>query len=167
MTINYSSGKKSKELPDDLVKLGKALARGSDHKSIVTAMLSSTKLKECVEEHMCKLISNEAKKLCSTKSPSYLRTPTKEAMLSFSWNMAAEEIDKIAPLLHKILKATADPKFTRGQSDASRNPGICVAAGVLLKLRDPGVSLIPYVISLMLKAGGLSKKVNKPNSPKY
>ncbi|KAL9955364.1 hypothetical protein ACROYT_G036674 [Oculina patagonica] len=158
VTINYSNGKKSKELPEDLTKLGKALARGSDSKSIVTAMLSSSELRQSVEEHICNVISNEAKTLCSTKSPSCLRTPTKESMLTFSWSAAGNEIQEKAPLLHRVLQAAAIPKFMQGQSDAARYPGICLAAGILLKLRDPAMSLIPYVMSLMLKAAGITKK---------
>ena len=72
---------------------------------------------------------------------------------------------KKAPFLHKVLNAAASPKFVRDQTDVNRYPGICLAAGIqLLKLRDLAMSLIPYIISLMLKAGGLAKKVNDPKS---
>ena len=127
-------------------------------------MLSSPKLREGIEEQMCNVISSEAKTLCSAKSPSCLRTPTEELMLNFSWGMAGKEIEEKAPFLHKVLNAAASPKFVRDQTDVNRYPGICLAAGILLKLRDPAMSLIPYVISLMLKAGGLAKKVNDPKS---
>ena len=78
--------------------------------------------------------------------------------------MTGKEIEEKAPFLHKVLNAAASPKFVRDQTDVNRYPGICLAAGILLKLRDPAMSLIPYVISLMLKAGGLAKKVNDPKS---
>lgn len=117
-------------------------------------------MRQSVEEHICNVISNEAKTLCSTKSPSCLRTHTKESMLTFSWSAAGNEIQEKAPLLHRVLQAAASPKFMRGRSDSARYPGICLAAGILLKLRDPAMSLIPYVMSLMLKAAGITKKVS-------
>ena len=109
---------------------------------------------------MCSTIRSEVKTLSSFKSPSCLRTPTKETMLAFSWSKGAEEIRGKAPLLQKVLKAVSNPKLT---NDTKRFPGLCLAAGILLKLRDPAISLVPYVTSLMLKAGGLSKKVSGLN----
>jgi len=111
--------------------LGKVLARGSDIKSIVAAMLSSPKLREGMEEQMCNVISSEAKTLCLAKSPSCLRTPTKELMLNFSWGMAGKRLKKKAPFLHKVLNTAASPKFVRDQTDVNRYPGICLAAGIL------------------------------------
>ena len=124
-------------------------------------MSSSPKLRDSFEDHMCNTIRSEVKTLCSSKSPSCLRTPTKEEkMLTFSWSKAAEEIRGKAPLLQKVLETVSNPKLT---DDTTRFPGLCLAAGILLKLRDPAMSSVPYVMSLMLKAGGLSKKVSGLN----
>lgn len=161
MTVNYSSGRKTKKLSEDLFKLGKALARGSNAKTIANAILSSSELKQSIEDSICKTICDEAKTLCSLKSKSYLRTPTKESMVNFSWNIAREEIQNKAPLLYKVLQAFANPASTKCQSKASSSnkyPGICLAAGILLKLRDPAMSLIPYIMSLMMKVSGLKKR---------
>lgn len=81
-------------------------------------------------------------------------------MLAISWSKAGEEIKDKAPLLHKVLEAVSKPNLTK---DTTRYPGLCLAAGILLKLWDPAMSLIPYVMSLMLKAEGLSKKVSGLN----
>ena len=81
-------------------------------------------------------------------------------MLAFSWSKAAEEIRGKVPLLQKVLETVSNPKVT---NDTTRFPGLCLAVGIMLKLRDPAMSLVPYVISLMLKAGGLSKKVSRLN----
>ena len=101
VTVTYSSGRKTRVLPKDLNKIGKALARGSDPtcRSIVAAMSSSPKLRDSFEEHMCNTIRSEVKTLCSVKSPSCLWTSTKEKMLDFSWSKVAEEIRGKAPLL--------------------------------------------------------------------
>ena len=125
VTITYSSGRKTRALPKDLNKLGKALARGSDPRSIVAAMSSSPKLRDSFEEHMCNTIRSEVKTLCSVKSPSCLRTPTKETMLAFSWSKVAEEIRGKAPLLQKVLETVSNPKLTK---DTTRFPGLCLAA---------------------------------------
>lgn len=109
---------------------------------------------------MCSTIRSEVKTLCSFKSPSCLRTPTKETMLAFSWSKAGEEIRGKAPLLQKVLETVSNPKLT---NDTTRFPGLRLAAGILLKLRDPATSLVPYVMSLMLRTGGLSKKVSGLN----
>ena len=76
-------------------------------------------------------------------------------MVNFSWNIAREEIQNKAPLLYKVLQAFANPASTKCPSKASSSnkyPGICLAAGILLKLRDPAMSL-------MMKVSGLKKKV--------
>ena len=82
-------------------------------------------------------------------------------MVNFSWNIAREEIQNKAPLLYKVLQAFANPASTKCLSKASssnKHPGICLAAGILLKLRDPAMSLIPYIMSLMMKVSGLKKR---------
>jgi len=58
--------------------------------------------------------------------------------------------------------AVAVPKSSakkKEQQCSNRYPGLYLAAGVLFKTRDPAMSLIPYLISLLLKAAGTSKKV--------
>ena len=123
-------------------------------------MSSSPKLRDSFEEHMCNSKRSEVKILCSFKSPSCVRTPTKETLLAFPWSKSAEEIRGKAPLLQKVLETVLTPKLN---NDTTRFPGLCLKAGTLLKLRDPAMRLVPYVMSLMLKAGGLSKKVSGLN----
>lgn len=143
--------------------MGKALARNASFKSIATAVLANEKLKENIKEQICAEIAEEAKLLCSSRSPSLLRTPTKETLQNFSWELIGKEIKEKAPLLHGVLKSVAVPKISqkKGRGSTSRDPGVLLAAGVLLKVRDPAMSLIPYLISLLLKAAGTSKKVIK------
>ena len=119
--MRYSSGRKTRVLPKDLNKLGKARPQGSDPRSIVAAMSSSPKLRHSFEQHMCSTIRSEVKTLCSFKSPSCLRTPKKETMLAFSWSKAAEKIRGKAPLLQKVLKTVSNPKLS---NDTTRFPGL-------------------------------------------
>lgn len=117
--MTYSSGRKTRVLLKDLYKPGKALALGSDPRSMMVAMSSFAKLRHSFEENMCSTIRSEVKTLSSFKSPSCLRTPTKETMLAFSWSKAAEEIRGKAPFLEKVLEAASNPKLT---NDAKRFP---------------------------------------------
>lgn len=113
-------------------------------------------------ELICAEIEGEAKQLCSTKSPSLLKTPTKETLTTFSWELVGKEIMEKAPLINDVLMSVAVPKLSKkkGVESKTKVPGILLAAGVLLKVRDPAMSLIPYLISLTLRAAGTSKKVN-------
>ena len=82
--VTYESGKESGDLPLELHRLGKGLARGSNFKALADAAMESPNLKEAVESKICSSISKECKRLCSTANPSLLIGMTKEAMLNFS-----------------------------------------------------------------------------------
>ena len=84
-----------------------------------------------------------------------LRSTTKESVLNFSWNAVDKEIREKAPFFHRVLSAAANPNARN-----DRNPGICTAASILLKNRDKGISLVPYVLSCVLKMGKTSKMVS-------
>lgn len=118
-------------------------------------------LKKAVEDRVCNDVNSECKKLCSTRQPSLLRTATKDTMLNFSWNAVGHEIEDKAPFLHRLLLTSADPKsLTQSRNDPERYPGVCAAAAILLKKRDKAMSLVPYVISNILKVGRTSKMVS-------
>ena len=110
--------------------------------------MDSPNLRKAIEERVCSDISKECKNLCSKANPSMLRSATKEGVLNFSWNAVDQEIKEKAPFFHRVLLASANPN---GRNE--RNPGICAAASILLKNRDKGMSLVPYVLSCVLKMG--------------
>ena len=85
--------------------------------------------------------------------------------MNFSWHAVEEEIKERAAFFHSLLLASADPKATNRDptQDNERSPGICTAAAVLLKNRGKARSLVPYIISTILKVGRTSKKVNRLN----
>jgi len=148
-------------VPIELHKIGKALARNASFKAIATAVLSNKTLKDNIVELICAEVEGEAKQLCSSKSPSLLKTPNKETRTTFSWELVGKEIEEKAPLISNVLKSVSIPKHSKKKGEESKaiTPGILLAAGVLLKLRDPTMSLIPYLISLTLRSAGTSKKV--------
>ena len=62
-----------------------------------------------------------------------------------------------APLFLRCILATADPSNdTTSIYDPVRHPGVYMAATILLKKHDKAISLIPYVISTILKVGKTS-----------
>lgn len=159
--MTYESGRKIGELPKDLHRLGKALARGSNFKAIADAAMDCPGLKEAIEDRICSDVAKECKKLCAKNNPSLLRTATKDNILNFSWSAVGHELNDRAPLFHRLLLVSADPKSISQANDPNRYPGVCTAAAILLKNRDKGMSLVPYVISTILKVGRTSKRVSR------
>lgn len=164
--VTYESGKKWGDLPVELHRLGKALARGSNFKALADAAMESPNLKEAIESRICSNISKECKRLCSTADPSLLRGMTKVAMFNFSWEAVGKELLTKAPLFLRCILAAADPSNgTTTIYDPVRHPGVYTAAAILLKKRDK-------VISTILKVGKTSKMVRSkrkfnPSSSSY
>lgn len=170
--ITYESGRKTGDLPKELHRLGKALARESNFKALADAAMDSPNLRKAIEERVCADISKECKILCSKGNPSMLRGATKETVLNFSWHTVGKEIQEKAPLFYRLLLASANPNALKTQNGADpatneRNPGICTAAAILLKNRDKGMSLVPYILSCVLKMGRTSKMVSLFNMFKF
>ena len=129
-------------------RLGKALARGSNYKALSDAAMESPNLKEAIENRICSDISKECKRLCSVSNPSFLRGMTKESMGNFSWQAIGTELQSKAPIFMRCILAAADPSSNPTKRfDPVRHPGVYTAAAVLLKKRDKGMSLVPYVLS--------------------
>ena len=89
------------------------------------------------------------------------------------WEAVGKELLTKAPLFLRCILATADPSNgTTTIYDPVRHPGVYTAAAILLKKRDKAISLIPYVISTILKVGKTSKMVRSktkfnPSSSSY
>ena len=135
--MTYESDfRKIGELPKDLHRLGKALSRGSDFKAIADAAMNCPGLKKAIEDCICSQVNDECKRLCSKKDASLLRSATKDSIFNFSWETVGIELADKAPLLHRLLLASADPKSLSQSRDTERYPGVCAAAAILLKNRD-------------------------------
>ena len=115
--MTYESGSKIEVLPRYLHRLGKALARGSDYKSIADAVMDSAVLRKVVEDSLCFDVNIECKRLCSKANPMLLRTATKDSVLNFSWRAVGQEIREKSPLFYRLLLASADPKSLSKSSD--------------------------------------------------
>ena len=107
--MTYESGRKTGDLPKELHRLGKGLARGSNFKALADAVMDSPNLRKAIEERICSDISKECKNLCSKANPSMLRSATKESVLNFSWNAVDQEMKEEAPFFIKFFR----PRQTR------------------------------------------------------
>ncbi|KAJ7386192.1 hypothetical protein OS493_010585 [Desmophyllum pertusum] len=126
--------------------------------------MDSPQLKEAIEKKICVDISKECKILCSTANPSLLRNVTKDSMLNFSWKAVGTELETKAPIFFRCIMAAADPTSntrTTSTFDPVKHPGVYTAASILLKKRDKAMSLVPYIISTVLKVGKTSKTVRQ------
>ncbi|KAJ7380738.1 hypothetical protein OS493_007111 [Desmophyllum pertusum] len=160
--ITFESGRKTGDLPKELHRLGKALARGSNFKALADAAMDSPNLRKAIEERVCADISKECKILCSKGNPSMLRGATKETVLNFSWHTVGKEIQEKCPFSIAFfwplqIQMHTKRKMERIPQQTKENPGICTAAAILLKNRDKGMSLVPYILSCVLKMGRTSK----------
>ena len=90
--MTYESGRNIGELPKDLHRLGKALARGSDFKAIADAAMNCPGLKKAIEDCICSQVNDECKRLCSKKDASLLRSATKDSIFNFSWETVGIEL---------------------------------------------------------------------------
>ena len=77
-----------------------------------------------------------------------------------------KELHTKVPLSLRCILAAADPSNgTTTIYNRVRHPGVYRAAAILLKKRDKAISLIPYVISTMLKVGKTSKMERSKTKP--
>ena len=136
------------------------MACGSDFKAIAEAAMNCPGLKKAIEDCICSEVNDECKKLCSKRDASLLRLATKDSILNFSWETVGKELADKAPFFHRLLLASADPKSLSQSRDTLRYPGVCAAAAILLKNQDKGMSLVPYVISTILKVGRTFKNIS-------
>ena len=81
-------------------------------------------------------------------------------MFNFSWKTVEKELQTKAPLCLRCILAAVDPSNgTTTIYHPVRHPGVYTAAAILLKKFDKAISLIPYVISTILKVGKTSKMI--------
>ncbi len=93
--------------------------------------------------------------MASNKVESVLRSQSKDDIKSFSWDVLHLELATNAPTLVSILSAATKTRVARPNTKAV----ISTCAAVLLNHRNPKMSLLQKIISLILYAGHSSKQV--------
>ena len=110
-------------------------------------------------KHIVRLIGNEVRKeirlMASENAHSVLCSQSTEDLKEFKWDELHAELSNQAPTLRSVLLAATKTRVPRPNTHVVI--GTCVA--ILLKHRNPKMSLLQKIISLVLYAGHASKRV--------
>ena len=102
-----------------------------------------------------KIVHAEVKTLCSESVQSVLLKSDPGALKSFTWQTLKRELATYAPVLNSILESTGVRSRNRPNFDAV----VCLSVSLLARNRNPKMSLVAKIISLILYAGHSSKEV--------
>ena len=95
--------------------------------------------------------------MCSN-SKSQFRGSSPEALQSFSFSAAFQELSDSAPLLLAVLRACATNKLDTIDDEQNN---VVTAAACLLKNHHPLISCLPYLVSISLYHSGAKKELYK------
>ena len=152
--VGYKRPKKTGVLTPKCKHLGKAVA----HRSQKTIAV------ECIKDpitrkHVVRLIGKEFCKeiqfMASENAQSVLCSQSAEDLKEFKWDTLHAKLSNKAPILQSILLAATNTRVPR--PNAHIVVGTCAA--ILLKHRNPKMSLLQKIISFVLYAGHASKQV--------
>ena len=152
--VKWPSKDYTRKLPSELESLGKMLLRGT-FKQIAAAAWKNHSLKRELQLQMMKDIDKECSGLCSKKSPSILRSPTKEKLLKFSMEKLNKEIRNRAPLTFSMLAAASvnersKAKVRKKTEEDFWSPALGVAAAVCLRNRSMYMNAVQLQISMFI-----------------
>lgn len=158
-----------------LKKLAKGVAR-RNRASIGRQAVRDPKIRERVLSILTKDIQKEMTTLCARKTGSILRQSSLQAVTKFSWDVLAEELQRVTPTLYTILKGCVDVKRRQPQKSATskkqKSPrtsktnrpsntavlGVC--ASILLRHKNVHMNTLQRLVSLILHSGHSSKQVS-------
>ena len=82
-------------------------------------------------------------------------------MSELKWDQCIEELRSSAPLLLEVLTAVVSQNDNRNaqKCGAAHFPGICLAVAAILKERNREMCGVQSIVSLILMASGVDKKV--------
>ena len=80
---------------------------------------------------------------------------------NFTWNVLVEDLKERAPTFFRVLSMVASHSDHRNKSKAgnAHNPGISMAAAVILKERNREMNGIQSLVSLIMFATHVNKQV--------
>ena len=95
-------------------------------------------VRESLYQLVLKTINGECNAICQQKNASTFRKLTMDQVVDFKWSLLIDELTSKAPLLFNILSSIATHSDHRNitKVGAAHNPGICMAATVILKERN-------------------------------
>ena len=152
--VDWPSKTKVNILKEGLESLGKMLCRGT-YSQIANAVWKHPTLKKHMQQLFLKQIDSECSQLCSSKSPSCIRSPKVPDMKNFSFKKFDEELKTKAPQLSAVLKTASLRKSKREKHDAFWLPSVCMSAAVLLKNRSPYMNLLQLMNTITIYHSGI------------
>ena len=142
-------------------KIGRALA-GGHLPSLAKSIVSHNELRELVFLHFLDKVNAECSKLCQLKpQPSLFRKIPSSMYDNFTWNVIVEDLKERAPTFFRVLSTVASHSDHRNKKKAgnAHNPGISMAAAVILKERNREMNGIQSLVSLTMFATHVNKQV--------
>lgn len=130
------------------------MARKS-RKTVAVESMRDPDVKHHIVNLIGKEVRNEIRLMSSDSTKSFLRSKAKEDMEEFKWDRLYTELASTAPVLLSILNAATKTRVPRRNAHII----ICTCAAILLKHRNPKMSLLQKIISIILYAGHTSKQV--------
>lgn len=153
--VEWPSKTKVNKLPESLESLGKMLCRGT-YKQIAVAVWKNPILKRYVQQLFLKDVDNECASLCSSKTKSCLRSPTKSEIDKFSFDTLNKELETKTPLLSAVLRTASLRRSRRNENDESFwKTSVCMSAAVVLKNRSPYMNALQLMNSIILYHSGI------------
>lgn len=142
--------------------LGLALAT-ENSSLLVKAFVENEKLKEAVFSTYLDKINAECSTLCqsSENSPSIFRAINAQSLPQLDWSSYIADLKEKAPVLFSILSkiCTHNDHCNAFKRGPVHNPGICMAAAVLLNERNMHMTGIQSIMSLLLFSAHVEKQV--------
>ncbi len=150
----------STQLDSNFQKLGCALA-GGDPTSIAKEVLSDTILREHVLKRVAQEVDTECSSLCRRQPVSVFRKINLNQMENFSWNWFVQEMEIKCPVLYCLIVTVVSKTDSRNthKKGSVHNPGICMAAAILLKERNRAMVRVQSYISQVMYSSRVQKKV--------
>ena len=149
-------------LSEEDSKLGRTLA-GGHIPSLAKAVMGHKCLREAVTLSFLDQLESECSKLCQNSTPPSLfcKVPVSE-IEEFQWDRFIQELKEKAPLLLQILSSITSRNDHRNKlkTGGAHNPGICMAAAVILRERNQKMTGVQSLISMILFASHVDKQVH-------
>jgi hypothetical protein len=168
--INYpNSATKTIPLLTEYHNVIRQLALGNP-KSIVSAFMHVSTLKDQVIEATTRSITCELQQLCAKTTPSLLRQTTKDDLKHFTWKNVHDELKERTPVFLRFIEAAVqNPSQKRNvqKKNEALIPPMCDAACKLISIFNEGMCAIRVIKSIILKKGGLTKVGFKRLSSTY
>ncbi len=148
------------QLDSKFQKLGCAVA-GGDPRSIAKEVLSDTTLREHFLKRVAQEVDEECSRLCRRQPVSVFRKISLTQMENFSWDWFVQEMETKCPVLYRFLVTVVSHTDSRNarKKGSVHNPGLCMAAAVLLKERNREIVGVQSYVSLVMYNSRVQKKV--------